>query len=207
MGITSSEPGDGKTTVICNLAVCYAQAGKRTLLIDADMRKPGLSRLFKMRSLGGLSETLRADEPIVEMCQQRIRATDIAKLDVLPCGPKPPDPAELLTSSRFSDLLAWAETQYDQVLVDCPPVMAATDAAIVGRVVDGMLMVVQPEKNHRRLVLRAVESLLSIQANLRGIVANRVGDEKEGGYYGYGSGYGYGYGYGYGHVRRCGPRR
>jgi len=76
--------------------------------------------------------------------------------------------------------------------------MAATDAAIVGRIVDGMLLVVQPDKNHRRLVLRAVESLLSVQVNLCGIVANRVGDEKEGGYYGYGSGYGYGYGYGYG---------
>ena len=115
----------------------------------------------KCASLGGLSEVLRSDEAIAEMCQQRIRPAGMEGLDILPCGPKPPDPAELLTGSRFPDLLAWAETQYDQVLVDCPPVMAATDAAIVGRVVDGMLLVVQPEKNHRRLVLRAVESLMS----------------------------------------------
>jgi capsular exopolysaccharide synthesis family protein len=199
VSVTSSEPGDGKTTVISNLAVSFAQAGKRTLLIDADMRKPGLSKLFKVRGLGGLSDVLRSDEDLAAMCQQRVRETGVEGLCILPCGPKPADPAELLSDSRFSDLLAWAETQYDQVLIDCPPVMAATDAAIIGRIVDGMLMVVQPEKNHRRLVLRAVENLLSVQANLRGIVANRVGDEKEGGYYGYGSGYGYGYGYGYGH--------
>jgi capsular exopolysaccharide synthesis family protein len=198
VGITSSEPGDGKTTVISNLAVSYAQAGKRTLLIDADMRKPGMSKLFKMRSFGGLSDVLRSEASLAEACQQRIRSAGIENLEIMPCGPKPPDPAELLSSSRFADLLAWAETQYEQVLVDCPPVMAATDAAVVGRVVDGMLLVVQPDKNHRRLVLRAVESLLSVQAHLRGIVANRVGDDKSGGYYGYGNGYGYGYGYGYG---------
>lgn len=199
VSVTSSEPGDGKTTVISNLAVSYAQAGKRTLLIDADMRKPGLSKLFKMRGFSGLSDTLRSNEDLAEMCEQRIRETGIEGLEILPCGPKPADPAELLSGPRFSDLLGWAETRYDQVLVDCPPVMAATDAAIVGRVVDGVLLVVQPEKNHRRLVIRSVESLLSVEARLRGIVANRVGSEKEGGYYGYGSGYGYGYGYGYGH--------
>jgi len=121
VGITSSEPSDGKTTVIANLAVSYAQAGRRTLLIDADMRKPGLSKLFKMRGSGGLSDVLRSDKAIPELCQQRIQSAGIEELDILPCGPKPPDPAELLTGSRFSDLLAWAETQYDQVLVDCRP--------------------------------------------------------------------------------------
>lgn len=198
IAITSSEPSDGKTTILANLAACYAQAGKRTLLIDADMRKPGLSKLFDVRRLPGLSDVLRSTGHTAAFTSEKVRPSGIPGLDILPCGPKPPDPAELLTGPILSDLLAWAETQYDQVLVDCPPVMAATDAAIVGRIVDGMILVVQPEKNHRRLVLRAVESLTSIQANLVGIVANRVGDEKDGGYYGYGSGYGYGYGYGYG---------
>jgi capsular exopolysaccharide synthesis family protein len=197
IAVTSSEPGDGKTTVLSNLAVSYAQAGKRVLIIDADMRKPGLSRLFAMRGIGGISDVLRSDQEIAAMCQERVRPSGVPNLELIPCGPKPSNPAELLTSSRLADLIAWAETHYDQVLIDCPPVMAAADAAIIGRAVDGMLLVVQPARNHRRLVLRAAESLVGLGVNLLGVVANRVGDEKERGYYGYG-GYGYGYGYGYG---------
>ncbi|MHB0959430.1 MAG: polysaccharide biosynthesis tyrosine autokinase [Pirellulaceae bacterium] len=193
LAITSSESGDGKTTLLANLGVTYAQAGKRTLLIDADMRKPGLTRLFDMRGLGGLSEILRSDERCADMCRDRVRSAGTERLDLLPCGPKPSDPAELLSGARLADLLAWAGLHYDQVLVDCPPVTAVTDAMLVGRLVDGMVLVVQPEKNHRRLVLRAVESLSSVQIKLVGIVANRVGDEKDAGYYGYGYGYDYGH--------------
>jgi capsular exopolysaccharide synthesis family protein len=198
IAVTSSEPSDGKTTVLSNLAVSYAQAGKRVLIIDADMRKPGLSKLFRMRGTGGLSEVLRAELEIDQLCAERVQPTGVPNLELLPCGPKPSNPAELLSSPRLTDVIAWAENNYDQVLIDCPPVMAAADAAIVGRAVDGMLLVVQPAKNHRRLVLRAAESLFALQVNLLGVVANRVGDDKEKGYYGYGS-YGYGYGYGYGH--------
>ena len=93
-------------------------------------------------------------------------------------------------------MIAWAETHYDQVLIDCPPVMAASDAAIVGRLVDGMMLVVQPQKNHRRLVIRAAEHLTTLGVNLIGIVVNRVSEEA-GAYEGYGYGYGYGLGYGY----------
>jgi Mrp family chromosome partitioning ATPase len=103
----------------------------------------------------------------------------------------------VLNSPRFVDIIAWAETHYDQVLIDCPPVMAAIDAAIVGRIVDGMMLVVQPQKNHRRLVIRAAEQLTTAGVNLIGIVVNRV-TEETGGYGGYGQGYGYGLGYGYG---------
>jgi succinoglycan biosynthesis transport protein ExoP len=198
LAVTSAEPNDGKTTVLSNLAVSYTQTGKRVLIIDADMRKPGLSKLFAMRGTAGMSEVLRTDDDIDAMCRERIQPSGVPNLDILPCGAKPSNPAELLTSARFADLVAWAETQYDQLLIDCPPVMAAADAAIVGRTVDGMLLVVQPAKNHRRLVIRAAESLLTLQVNLLGVVANRVGDESDTqGYYGYGS-YGYGYGYGYG---------
>lgn len=196
LAITSSEPSDGKTTVIANLGVSYSQAGKRTLIIDADMRKPGLSKLFQMRGAGGMSEVLRSAEDFDAACLSRIQHSGVEGLDILPCGPKPSNPVELLSDKRFSDLIAWAETHYDQVLIDCPPVMAAADAAIIGRLADGMLLVVQPAKNHRHLVIRAVESLLHMQVNLFGIVANRVGEDKQS--YGYG-GYGYGYGYGYGH--------
>lgn len=198
LAITSSEPGDGKTTISSNLAVSYAKAGKRTLIIDADMRKPGLSKLFGVRRLAGLSDLLRSDEDLAAMAEQRIRSTGLPNLDMLPCGPKPADPAELLSSARFSDLIAWAETHYDQVLVDCPPVLAASDAAIVGRHTDGIVLVVQPEKNHRRLVVRAAEELISMGVDLAAVVANRIDTAKDSGY-GYGAGYGYGYGYGIGY--------
>jgi len=197
IAITSTEPGDGKTTVIANLAVSYAHAGKRTLLIDCDLRRPGLTKLFEMRGRGGVSEILRSDEDLAAMCDERVQATGIAGLDVLPCGPKPSNPAELLSDTRLSDLLAWAETHYDQVLVDCPPILAASDAAIVGRLTDSLILVVQPDKNHRRLVLRAVAGLTAVGVHVGGVIANKISTEKNSTYYGY-SGYGYGYGYGYG---------
>jgi capsular exopolysaccharide synthesis family protein len=195
IAITSTEPGDGKTTVISNLAVSYAHAGKRTLLIDCDLRRPGLTKLFELRGSGGVSEILRSDQDIAALCDERVQGTGIDGLEILPCGPKPSNPAELLSGPRLSDLLAWAETHYDQILVDCPPIMAASDAAIVGRLTDSLILVVQPEKNHRRLVLRAVNGLAAIGVHIGGVVANRISTEKNSGYYGYG-GYGYGYGYG-----------
>lgn len=195
LAITSAEPGDGKTTVLANLGVCYAQAGKKTLLIDADLRRPGLTRMMDFRGQQGLSEILRSELEIADDCTSRILSTGIPMLDMLPCGLKPPDPTELLSSSRFSDVIAWAENQYEQILVDCPPVVAASDAAIVGRLVDAVMLVVQPSKNHRRLVMRATESLMSMQVELVGIVGNQVGSDKDRGYYGYGYGYGYGDGY------------
>ncbi len=197
IAITSTEPGDGKTTVIANLAVSYAHAGKRTLLIDCDLRRPGLTKLFELRGSGGVSEILRSSGDIEALCDQRVQATGVDGLDIIPCGPKPSNPAELLSGQRLSDLLAWAETHYDQILVDCPPILAASDAAIVGRLTDSLILVVQPEKNHRRLVLRAVNGLAAIGVHIGGVVANRISTEKNSGYYGYG-GYGYGYGYGYG---------
>lgn len=198
LAVTSSEPGDGKTTVLANLGVAYAQAGKRTLLIDADLRKPGLSKLLNVRGQNGLSQVLRSDEEMAEACRRRILPTGIERLDVLPCGPRPSDPGELISGARMADLLEWASGAYDQVLIDCPPVLAASDAAIAGRLAGGVVLVVQPEKNHRRVVLRAAENLTAMHVNLIGFVANFVADN-ESGYYGYGSGYGYGYGYGYGH--------
>jgi succinoglycan biosynthesis transport protein ExoP len=195
--VTSSEPADGKTTVIANLGVSYAQAGKRTLLIDCDLRKPGLTRLFDLRGKEGVSEILRSDEEIAAACQQRLTATGQENLDVIGAGRRPADSAEMLERDRFSDLIAWAETAYDQILIDSPPVLAAADSAIVGRAADGVILVVQPQKNHRRLVLRAHEGLVTLGAHVLGTVVNAVDEDDGAGYYGYG-GYGYGYGSGYG---------
>ena len=196
--ISSAEPSDGKTTVLANLAVSYAQANKRTLLIDADLRRPGMTAMMAMRGIDGLSGVIRGTDDLVTMATAHVRPSGIEGLDVLPSGPRPSNPAELLATPRFSELLAWAETVYDQVLIDSPPALATSDAAVIGRLVDGVVMVVQPVKNRRRMVIRAVESFNALKIPVLGLVINRVGADNDSNYYGYGDGYGYGYSYQYG---------
>jgi succinoglycan biosynthesis transport protein ExoP len=193
--VSSSEAGDGKTTIVVNLAAAFAQSGKRTLMIDADLRKPGLSTRLALKQRAGVAEVLASEAPIGEIAAELVYRLDAPGLDVLPCGARRPDPAELLGSARFAELLAWAESQYDQVIVDCPPVLAVSDAQVVGRVVDGAVLVVRPEKNHRRLVMRAAEAFRSTGCEVLGVVANGISDTSGG----YGYGYGYGYGAGDGH--------
>jgi len=195
--VSSAEPGDGKTTVLANLAASFAQSGKRTLLIDADMRRPGLSNMMGMKGQSGLSDILVSEEPVSELAPTMVRSLSAQGLDFLPAGPRRPNPAELLGTSRLADLLAWAESTYDQILVDSPPALAATDAQIIGRLVDGLVLVVHPKKNQRRLVVRAAESFTNVGIQLFGVVVNRIGNDKSDTLYGYGAGYGYGYGYGY----------
>jgi Mrp family chromosome partitioning ATPase len=151
-----------------------------------------------MKGQPGLSDLLVSDEPVIEQVRQLLRPQPLEGLDFLSAGPRRPNPAEMLAGPRLADLLAWAESEYDQILIDGPPALAATDASIIGRLVDGIVLVVQPRKNQRRLVVRAAEGLRDVGAKLLGIVANRIGDENEDKLYGYSSGYGYGYGYGYG---------
>jgi polysaccharide biosynthesis transport protein len=193
--VTSSEPGDGKTTTLANLAVCYAQAGKRTLLIDADLRRPGLTTLMAMRGPRGLSEVLRSDVDPSQMAPLQIQPSGLEGLDILPSGARPSDPAELLGGPRLSQLLAWAETVYDMILIDSPPTLVTTDTAVIGRLVDGIVLVVQPTKNRRRLVTRVVERLELMKLPILGLIVNRANAAGDQGYYG---DHQYGYGYGYG---------
>ena len=195
--ISSAEPSDGKTTVLSNLAVAHAKSDKKTLLIDADLRRPGLTAMLDMRGEEGLSSVLRGKDSVAEMAARNIRRSGVGLLDVLPSGPRPANPAELLAGTRFSELLAWAETRYDQILIDSPPALAASDTAVIGRLIDGVVLVVQPEKNCRRQVIRVVESLTALKVPLLGIVLNRLSPEDGRGYYGYGQGYGYAYDYQY----------
>ena len=188
--ISSAEPSDGKTTISANLAVAFAQAGKRTLVIDADLRRPGMTTLLGLKGQAGVADILTSDQSPAQIAASYVVHTDEARLDVIPAGLRRPNPAELLSSQGFIELLAWADSQYDQVLVDCPPVLAVSDAQIVGRLVDGAILVVRPDKNHRRLVARACESFHSTGSQVLGVVANHVSDVR-------GSGYGYGYGYSY----------
>lgn len=190
--VSSSEPGDGKTTVVVNLAAVYAQSGKRTLLIDADLRRPGLTPLLRLRGPKGLSAVLRDEAPVAESAAQNLDSV-AENLDVLPAGPRISNPTELLASARMADLLSWADAHYDQVLIDSPPALVS-DTAIIGRLVSGVLLVVRPEKNRRRVVIRAAEGFPALGINLLGVVVNGLAAEHREGYYGYGYGYSYGYG-------------
>lgn len=195
--ISSSEPSDGKTTISANLAVALAQSGNRTLVIDADLRKPGFSTLMGLKGQQGVADLLASEHSPEELAPQLLHHTDQSGLDILPVGLRRPNPAELLSGKAFVELLAWADSQYDRVLVDCPPVLAVSDAQIVGQLVDGAVLVVRPDKNHRRSVIRAVESFQETGCRVLGVVANAVSNDS--GQYGYGYGYGYGYTDGYGH--------
>jgi capsular exopolysaccharide synthesis family protein len=190
--ISSTEPGDGKTTVMGSLAVAFAQAGKKTLAIDGDMRRPGLTKLFNLGQRHGLSTVLKSDRPIESVAAEVIFRPGLANLDVIAAGPRPNNPAELLSSDRLPELIAWAQEHYDQVLIDAPPSLAVSDVQIIGRVVDGSLLTVRPDRNRRKMVLRAAESLTALGCPLIGIVVNHL-NNKSGEEYGYGYGYGYGY--------------
>ena len=186
--VTSPSPGDGKSTSAANLAIAMAQAGRRVLLIDADCRRPVQHRLFKLHDGPGLSNVLAGRETIYAA----IQPTAIERLHVMPCGPLPPNPAELLDSQAFLNLLGEVAALYDQVVLDSPPVVPVTDARILSASCDATILVLRAEKSTRRLAEYAREGLRSVGANLLGVVVNDVPRGKDGyGYYYYGYG-GYG---------------
>ncbi|MGD9126114.1 MAG: polysaccharide biosynthesis tyrosine autokinase [Planctomycetia bacterium] len=197
--VTSPEPGDGKTTISSNLGACFAQAGKRVLMLDADMRRPGLTRIMGMQGQEGLSDLLREHVPVKEMVGHMIFSTGVEGLEMIPSGARPTNPSELLSNHRMSELLDWASAHYDMVAIDSPPILAASDCAILGTLVDGIALVVRPDKSRRKTIYRAVSFFTSLNLPLLGIVLNNVtAEDKAGGYSGYGYGYGYGYDYHYG---------
>jgi capsular exopolysaccharide synthesis family protein len=177
--ITSPNMGDGKSTLAANLAVCIAQSGKSVVLVDADCRRPRLHRLFGLTGEVGLTSV------IVGECrpQEAVRPTAVPHLAVLPCGPRPANPAELLTSPKFEELLNELRGLYDFVLVDSPPLLAVTDPCVVAARADGVLLTIRVSKNGRPSAERAKEMLASLGANVLGVVVNGIG--KEAGAYGY----------------------
>ena len=190
VSVTSTEPQDGKTFVLANLAISLAMAGKKVLLIDADMRRPGSTRLFGLRDRPGLSEFLQHSEQRTANAD-RIQVTPLNNLCILPSGLPPSDPIELLSSPKFSEFVSWAEIHFDEVLIDCPPSTVASDASIIGRVTKSVIYVLDPEKNHRQSVLRAIDRLQLMGASLLGTVINRLNAETDESFQGYTEGYGY----------------
>ena len=187
--VTSPGPEEGKSTVAANLATALAQAGLRTVLLDADMRRPRLHRLFGLHPREGLAGALLAGST-----DGRLQPTEVEGLSILPAGEKPPNPVELLGSQRMRELREELRKSFDAVVLDSPPVLIGADAAVLGQIADGVLLVVNAGETRREMARQAVESLRQVGANVIGVVLNRV-PTRRGGYYYYYPHYHYYQGY------------
>ena len=178
--VTSSGPQEGKTTAVIDLGITFAQSGQRTLIVDTDMRKPRLHRAFGLSSDVGLTSLLLDEKRLGEA----LRATQVPDLTVLPCGPIPPNPAELLHTERFRKLVVELSRRYDRILFDSPPVAAVTDAMILAGEVDGVILLVKASHTSKDAVVRARRALTDVQARIVGAVLNAVDLKAQGaGYY------------------------
>ena len=194
--VTSPLPGDGKSTTSVNVAMAFAQTGKKTLLIDADLRKPRVERLLRLEGETGLAHALIGEHEPNDVVQSTIHES----LFAVTAGCMPPNPCELLQSEKMSELLELWKQQFDFIIVDTPPVLAVSDALVVSEVVDNLLMAVRITKNGRRAALRAVEILEQAEAKVGGIVVNGYkSNDRNYGYAGYYNADVYGYGEGESH--------
>lgn len=183
--VTSSLPGEGKTTTSVNLALTLAQAGQRTLLIEGDLRRPKATAALGLDNVVGVTTVLVGRITLSDAIQRH----DETNLHVLGSGAVPPNPAELLQSRAMEDLLAEVRRRYDIVIVDAPPLLPVTDAALLASQADGAVLIVRYGKTTKDQVAGAIDRLAQVDAKPVGVVMNMVP--------GRGHGYGYGYGYGY----------
>lgn len=181
--VTSSAPAEGKSTTVANLAVVFAQQGKKVLLIDADLRKPTVHYTFRKDNHIGLTNVLTKQATL----QTAMKETDVENLFVLTSGPIPPNPAELLGSAAMEELLAEAYDQFNVVLFDTPPVLAVTDAQILANQCDGTILVVYSGKTDIEAAQKAKELLLAAKGKLLGVVLNQKKQKESNYYYYYGN--------------------
>ena len=178
---TSTRPDDGKSTTIANLAITFAASGSPTVLVDADLRRPHLHKIFGLSNDTGLttwvSEVARvgADAATVPV---PLQDTMVSNLKVLTSGPVPPNPAEILASQRVAELLSLLKETADYVLIDTPPIIAVTDAAVLAPRVDGVLLVINAGKTRRDLAVKARDMLRQVNATLLGVVLNNASIDK-----------------------------
>lgn len=181
--MTSTFPGEGKSTVISNLAVTLVQTGARVLLLDCDLRRPALHDVFGHSQLPGLSEILAGDSTFESV----IHNTGIKGLDLISAGTTPPNPSELLGSGQMADLLVSMQQHYDHILIDAPPVLAVTDAPLLTAHCDVVLVTIETGRVPVKAVRRMIEMLVSVKAPVAGIVINDKADKsrEQYGYYSY----------------------
>lgn len=168
--IASSSPGEGRTLTAANLAIVSAQEGKKVLLIDTDLRNPSLHLQFRIPNVIGLSTMVRKST----LDPGAIVETGTPGLSIISSGPKPSNPLELLAGLNFKQIVAEAKNQFDMIIFDTPPVLAVTDALLLSRVADGVLLVVNTRKTQRSTVQKTIKALQQVNSPLLGCVLNRT---------------------------------
>lgn len=174
MVVTSAAPEEGKSTTLANLAVALAQAGKRVILVDCDLRRPSLHQLFNVRATPGFTDMMRDD---TLMSKPPLQEVGVQNLWLLTSGTIPPNPAELVASRRMGEVIAALQKLADMVLFDAPPVVAVTDAALLSSKVDGVLLVISAGKTKRDHAKKAKALLDKVNAHLIGTVLTNVKGE------------------------------
>ncbi|MCM3602186.1 CpsD/CapB family tyrosine-protein kinase [Robertmurraya korlensis] len=180
--VTSSGPGEGKSTTAANLATVFAQQGNKVLLVDADMRKPTVHYTFSLMNTSGLTTILKKQSDLHEAATQ----IDSSNLFVLPCGPVPPNPAELISSRSMDEFIEVALNEFDMVIFDSPPVLVVTDAQLLANKCDGTVLVVSSNFTEKENALKAKEQLTASKAKLLGVILNNKKQDKSQYYYYYG---------------------
>jgi capsular exopolysaccharide synthesis family protein len=180
--VTSASPKEGKSTVSGNLALSFAQNGKKVIIIDCDLRKPSIHRKFNISNLCGLSEVMIGKETLDKTIQKYK-----ANVHILTSGKIPPNPSEMISSTAMSNLLKELKVVYDIVIIDSPPLDAVTDAQILSTKVDGTIIVLKSEESKIESVKEAKNLLNKVGANIIGVVMTEVSNYKNKPYYYYGT--------------------
>jgi capsular exopolysaccharide synthesis family protein len=179
--VTSTQPSEGKSTVLANLAVTMAQSGKKVVLLDCDLRKPTIHKKLGVTNKNGLT-TLLSKEKGLQECLQLL---NVPNLYIITSGPIPPNPAELLGSKRMKSLLQELKEHFDMILIDAPPVLAVTDSQILSTLTDGVLFVTSYGTTEKDAVVRAKELIEKVGGKILGVVMNKMPNEAKGSYSGY----------------------
>jgi capsular exopolysaccharide synthesis family protein len=180
--VSSPQPGEGKSTTVANLAIAFAQLRKKTLLIDADLRKPVQHNVFNMARNPGLSEYLIGD---VNEFNEIVNETKVENLFAVSAGSLPPNPSELLGSNRMSELIDALEQEWDMILFDSPPIVAVTDSSMISAEIDALIMVIKAGQTERAAVDRALDTIANVKSPLMGVILNGANPETLAGKYSY----------------------
>lgn len=189
---TSARPGEGKTTASINTGISFAQAGKRVVVVDLDMRKPRIHKIFNADNTTGISNYLAGNSDLAPLIQQ----THIDNLFIIPAGPVPPNPSELLTSSRMGHCMELLDEYFEHIVIDTPPMLSVTDSRILSRLTDGVILVIRSAETPKPVLVEAQRSLRMVNAPILGVLVNAA-DLMSADYYYY-SKYYYSYYYSYG---------
>ncbi len=180
--VSSPNPMEGKSVTIANLAVVMAQAGARVVIVDSDLRRPVIHKIFNLPNTEGLTSVLLQDRPLAD---GYLQSTEVENLQVLTTGPLPPNPSELLSSQKMTDLIENLKEEADVVLLDSPPSLPVTDAAVLSSKTDGTLLVTDAGTTRRGAARRAKEDLMRVGANILGVVLNKFSVRGASSYYYY----------------------